>query len=80
MSQVAVPISIMAMPIMAIGPVRESRASIGGGGGTRPPHFSVWGGQHRNCPPHFLVQKNCEVYSLTQHASLLKACSVHRTT
>ena len=41
-------------------------------GGTRPPLFRA-GGQHRNCPPHFSVQKHCEAYSLTQHSSLLKA-------
>ena len=41
----------------------------GTGGDAFPPLFRV-GGQHRNCPPHFLVQKNCEAYSLTQHAYL----------
>ena len=33
------------------------------------------GGQHRNCPPHFSVQKNCESYRLTQHSSLLKVAT-----
>ena len=54
----------------------QARASIGGGrgGGRVPPLFRV-GGQHRNCPPHFSVQKNCEAYSLTQRSSLLKAAT-----
>ena len=48
----------------------HARASIGGGrGGTRLPTFQG-GGQHRNCPPHFTVKKNCEAYSLIQHPSL----------
>ena len=46
----------------------------GTGGDASPPLFRV-GGQHRNCPPHFSVQKNCEAYSLTQHSSLLKAAT-----
>ena len=47
-----------------------------GTGGTRPPPplFRV-GGQHRNCPPHFSVQKNCEASCLTQHFSVLKAAT-----
>ena len=51
--------------------------SVGdGGGGTRPhPHFSGWRGHHKNCSPHFSVQKNCEAYSVTQHSSLLKAAT-----
>ena len=48
-----------------------ARASIGGGGHV-PPLFMAWG-QHRNCPPHFSVQK---AYSLTQHSSLFKAATL----
>ena len=50
----------------------HGRRSVGDGGDASPPLFRV-GGQHRNCPPHFSVQKNCEAYNLSQHSSLLKA-------
>ena len=52
----------------------HGRRSVGDGGDASHPLFRV-GGQHRNCPPHFLFQKKCEAYSLTQHASLLKAAT-----
>ena len=47
----------------------HGRRSVGDGGDAPPTLFLV-GGQHRNCPPHFSVQKNCGECSLTHHSSL----------
>ena len=53
----------------------HGRRSVGDGGDASP-HFSGWGDSIGIVPPpHFLVQKNCEAYSLTQHASLLKVAT-----